>query len=360
MFYNKVDFNITEASDYTLRVNNKNVTLDEAKEMFTKDGDYSVEVKDAAINNTTVKFTIDTIPVALVELRVNSSNANNTVAKVGDYFGIYLNVNEELKEDPTFTVNGKEYKVNQPDGRKVGDNLYQYAVVYEVTDDMEEGEIQFTISNIYDKAGNPLNDLSNNDANGKVIIDKTAPTININNWQKLTFQIGDTYKDEGATAIDNIDGDITDKIEVSYLYYDEEGNRITPDPTEIKFDSVGEFVIKYTVTDRAGNRREATRRINVLEDNEDPVLIGVETGGSYKGSIHYEMSDDSGSFELYYDLGHNYQSCEELMEKGATMGTITGSYIGDYPVPGNYSGVSVCLVDAFGNTTFRNNITITQ
>lgn len=143
------------------------------------DGTHTVSAVDRYGHKSEITFTIDTIPVALVELRVNSSNANNTVAKVGDYFGIYLNVNEELKEDPTFTVNGKEYKVNQPDGRKVGDNLYQYAVVYEVTNDMEEGEIQFTISNIYDKAGNPLNDLSNNDANGKVIIDKTAPTATI-------------------------------------------------------------------------------------------------------------------------------------------------------------------------------------
>ena len=78
------------------------------------DGTHTVSAVDRYGHKSEITFTIDTIPVALVELRVNSSNANNTVAKVGDYFGIYLNVNEELKEDPTFTVNGKEYKVNQP------------------------------------------------------------------------------------------------------------------------------------------------------------------------------------------------------------------------------------------------------
>ena len=356
MFYNKVDFNITEASDYTLRVNNKNVTLDEAKEMFTKDGDYSVEVKDAAINKTTVKFTVDTIPVALVNIRVNSNNTNKDVAKVGDTIGVYLNVNEELRENPTFTINGKEYKVNET--RLNNGSPYTYAVTYKVTDDMEEGEVQFTISNIYDKAGNQLADLSNDNTEQEVVIDKTAPTISINNWKDLTFQIGDTYEDEGATATDNIDGDITDKIEVSYLYYDENGKRVNPDPKEIKFDRVGEFVIKYIATDRAGNRREAARRIKVVKDNEAPILKGVESGQTYHGSIHYEMSDNSGSFKLYYDLGHNYQTCEELIANGATMGTITGSYVGDYQVPGDYDNVSVCLVDESGKTTFRNNITI--
>ena len=44
---------------------------------------------------------------------------------------------------------------------------------------MEEGEISFTISNIYDKAGNKLDDLSNKDTNQKVVIDKTAPTATV-------------------------------------------------------------------------------------------------------------------------------------------------------------------------------------
>ena len=365
MFYNSVDFDITEANDYTLTVNDKKVTLDEAKEMFKTDGTYKVGVKDSATNYTQLTFTVDTIPVGLVNIRVNSDNANKDVAKVGDTIGVYLNVNELLRENPTFTINGKEYKVNET--RLNNGSPYTYAVTYKVTDDMEEGKVEFTISNIYDKAGNKLNDLSNKDTEQKVVIDKTAPTININNWQKLTFQIGDTYKDEGATAIDNIDGDITDKIEVSYLYYDEEGNRITPDPTEIKFDSVGEFVIKYTVTDRAGNRREATRRINVLEDNEDPVLTlkGTPEEWISTGKIDYEMSDNSGAFTIYYDFNNNYQSCKELMadenaQRNAIEATNDSQYSkGTYTIPSNFTGVkgvSVCLADASGNTAFRGNI----
>ena len=329
------------------------------------DGTHTVSAVDRYGHKSEITFTIDTIPVALVNIRVNSNNANKDVAKVGDTIGVYLNVNELLRENPTFTINGKEYKVNET--RLNNGSPYTYAVTYKVTDDMEEGKVEFTISNIYDKAGNPLADLSNINTEQEVVIDKTAPTINISNWQKLTFQIGDTYKDEGATAIDNIDGDITDKIEVSYLYYDEEGNRITPDPTEIKFDSVGEFVIKYTVTDRAGNRREATRRINVLEDNEDPVLTlkGTPEEWISTGKIDYEMSDNSGAFTIYYDFNNNYQSCKELMadenaQRNAIEATNDSQYSkGTYTIPSNFTGVkgvSVCLADASGNTAFRGNI----
>ena len=79
------------------------------------------------------------------------------------------------------------------------------------------------------------------------VVDTTSPTITINNCQNLTLEVGDTYIDEGATAYDLVDGDLTDKIEVSYLYYDSEGNKVTPNPTEIVLDKEGQFVIIYKV-----------------------------------------------------------------------------------------------------------------
>ena len=65
-----------------------------------------------------------------------------------------------------------------------------YAVLFDVTDETQEDKIEFSISNIYDKAGNKLEDLSNNNTEEYVIVDKTAPTININNWKDLTLKLG--------------------------------------------------------------------------------------------------------------------------------------------------------------------------
>lgn len=122
-----------------------------------------------------------------------------------------------------------------------------------------------------DQAGNS----SYNDIFIKVV-DTTAPELTITNWQNLTLEVGDTYIDEGATAYDLVDGDLTDKIEVSYLYYDSEGKRITPDPTEIKLDQVGQFIIKYRVTDNAGNSKELVRRINVKKYELVSALVNGE------------------------------------------------------------------------------------
>ncbi len=192
-------------------------------------------------------------------------------------------------------------------------------------------------------------------------VDKTQPTININNWVTLTKNVGDTYVDEGATATDNIDGDLTNKITVEYVYYDEQGIRYTPNPTEIKLDKPGQFVIIYKVTDQAGNKRELSRRINVVGDITAPVLEGVESNQTYYGSINYNMYDNKGEFVIYYDLGHHYQTCEELMSDPnvqATKISVNGSYTGTYPIMGDYDGVSVCLVDNANNKTFYHNISL--
>ena len=295
------------------------------------DGTHTVSAVDRYGHKSEITFTIDTIPVALVELRVNSSNANNTVAKVGDYFGIYLNVNEELKEDPTFTVNGKEYKVNQPDGRKVGDNLYQYAVVYEVTDDMEEGEIQFTISNIYDKAGNPLNDLSNNDANGKVIIDKTAPTATI------------TYNTVDPTN-HSVVATLTASEEVKIL---NDGTWNPEDGYGLVFKkSYPENNIQtVTIEDKAGNQNTVEVVINNIDKEAPELVIDTIVDGVSNTENPQIHATDTNEFNISVKLNG-----KEVRNDKASLNEngIYSSWFGiDYMKDGSYE---VTATDSLGNS----------
>ena len=181
LIYNKVDLKITEVNDYTVTVwkDSKKVAYDEVN--FNEDGKYKVEVKDAAKNKTTVEFTVDTIPVGFVNIKVNSNNKNLSYAKLDDTVGVYLFVNEELKELPTFVINGKEYRAY--DQTDTGSDVHKYVAFLRVDDNTKEGLVEFTISNIYDKAGNVLHDengnvlttLTNANTEQKVIVDKTAP-----------------------------------------------------------------------------------------------------------------------------------------------------------------------------------------
>ncbi len=80
--------------------------------------------------------------------------------------------------------------------------------------------------------------------------DTEKPVITIIGEKEITIEKGSEYKDEGAKATDNIDGDITSKIKTS---------------NKLESNKAGEYKITYTVTDKAGNTSEEIRIVKVIE-----------------------------------------------------------------------------------------------
>ena len=79
--------------------------------------------------------------------------------------------------------------------------------------------------------------------------DTEKPVITLKGNSEITLNQGDKYNDEGASATDNIDGDITSKIKVS---------------GKVDITKSGTYTITYTVTDKAGNRTDVTRKVTVV------------------------------------------------------------------------------------------------
>ena len=73
----------------------------------------------------------------------------------------------------------------------------------------------------------------------EVIPDTTAPIITLLGNDTITIAKGTTYIDAGATAVDDRDGDITDKIVIG-------GDTVNTN-------ALGTYIISYTVSDLAGN-----------------------------------------------------------------------------------------------------------
>ena len=83
------------------------------------------------------------------------------------------------------------------------------------------------------------------------VTDNTAPVITLKGEQSVTVKVGENYEDAGATAHDDVDGDITQSIEITGLI-------ITAAP--------GVYTLTFKVKDKSGNAAvSVVRTIKVVE-----------------------------------------------------------------------------------------------
>jgi len=94
-----------------------------------------------------------------------------------------------------------------------------------------------------------------------IVHDPYPPTITLKGDITVNIELGSSYVDEGATANDTIDGDLTDDI-ISNI-------------ADLDTNTIGQFIVTYNVTDAEGNSAtEATRTINVVDSPPVITLIG--------------------------------------------------------------------------------------
>ncbi len=129
--------------------------------------------------------------------------------------------------------------------------------------------------NVSDAAGNAATEVTRT---VNVTPDVTIPVITLIGPSTVNLTVGDAYTDQGATATDNIDGDISANIVVG-------GDAVNPN-------TVGTYVVTYNVSDAAGNAAaEVTRTVNVAADTTAPVitLVGASTINLNVGDTYTEQ-----------------------------------------------------------------------
>ena len=94
--------------------------------------------------------------------------------------------------------------------------------------------------------------------------DTTAPVISLVGDATVTHALGTTYTDSGATALDDVDGDITSSITTSGT---------------VDTNTAGTYTITYSVLDSAGNAAVQITRKVAVSDTTVPVisLVGDAT-----------------------------------------------------------------------------------
>lgn len=121
--------------------------------------------------------------------------------------------------------------------------------------------------------------------------------------------LGQNYSDAGATALDDVDGDITDQIVTDLSGLPNNG---TP------LDQIGVFQVVYTVSDAAGNQASNTREITVL----DVTVPVVELLGD--AVVYLEVFSD------YIEPGYNATDDYDTNPIITVDGTIDTNTLGGY------------------------------
>ena len=88
--------------------------------------------------------------------------------------------------------------------------------------------------------------------------DNKAPTIKLKGSSTITLNVGETYIELGATAEDDIDGDLTSKIEISET------------SETLDTSKAGTYTITYTVKDSNDNVAKVTRKVVVKSTTTKP------------------------------------------------------------------------------------------
>lgn len=93
--------------------------------------------------------------------------------------------------------------------------------------------------------------------------DTTAPVLALNGATNIDLNVGDTYNEQGATASDNIDGNLTNAIVIT---------------ENIDTNTAGIYTVNYNVSDAAGNAAtQVSRTVIVNEVVIDGCANGVNT-----------------------------------------------------------------------------------
>ena len=103
------------------------------------------------------------------------------------------------------------------------------------------------------------------------ILDALSSSITLIGDENLTVEGGSTYQEPGISAIDDVDGDISNNVVVTCTVAPENSNSI--ETGLIDTFVLGEYILVYTITDAAGNSSSISRTVTVV-DTTPPEIIG--------------------------------------------------------------------------------------
>jgi prepilin-type N-terminal cleavage/methylation domain-containing protein len=170
-------------------------------------------------------------------------------------------------------------------------------------------------------------------------IDTTKPVITILGDNPANILVGDFYTDEGATASDDTEGDLTTQIIVS---------------SNVDTNIPGVYKVTYTVSDKLYNTAVAERTVNVIDDVL-PTIAFVVNGNNTYAKSHGTIVTVSDNVEVSTSsLKYQWTTSTTAPSEGDFITTFTngGTIISQAGVTGEYY-LWILAKDTSGNTKIQ-------
>jgi Bacterial surface protein, Ig-like domain/Bacterial Ig domain len=241
---------------------------------------------NANAQNTTINATVDGI--YNIDLRVNDSAGNEGIDSLTFRWDTTA-PNLTLIENATLTLEAKQ------------DNYTEYGATAVDTYDGDRtsnisitGSVNTNVINTYIVTYSVSDSLNNINTTTRTVnvVDTTIPVITLLGSSPIDVDVGTTYSDAGATALDNYDGDITASIVTI---------------NSVNTSIVGPYTVTYDIADSSANiATQVTRTVNVVDETDPSVTLDSPTDGDH-------FAEGTTIVEINYtatDTSNNITSCD--------------------------------------------------
>jgi gliding motility-associated-like protein len=300
-------------------------------------------VVTSTTNNSTV--TVDISNPTISSLLISSSNANAALAKVGDVITISLTASESIAT-PTVSIAGGTVSMTGSGGT--------YTATYTVTSSTTQGTVSISVS-FADISGNAGTTVTSTTNASSVVVDRTAPTINIasnpanlrsGQTSTLTFTISESVSDFVASDITISGGSIGTLSGTGTTYTAE----FTPTANSNANGVIDVAVNKFT--DAAGNANTAaSNTVTISIDNTLPTVTITASTTALKAGETATITFTFSESVLGFDLS------DVTMNNGA-FGTLSGTgsmYTATFTPNANVEGTSSISIGATNFTDLAGN-----
>lgn len=162
------------------------------------------------------------------------------------------------------------------------------------------------------------------------VVDNEAPVITLRGFSEVNIILGNTYEEEGYSALDNYDGDITSKVKIS---------------TNID-KKIGKYEIKYTISDSSGNTSTISRIVNIIENNNGIIYLTFDDGPSYLTLKILDILKSEDVKVTFFIIGFSKDKehiIKRIIDEGHTIGLHSYTHV----YSNIYSSVDVYFGDLY-------------